>query len=490
MAQTLTDSRMLARIIDGSSIPSFVINREHKVIYWNTAIELLSGIKREDIIGTNHQWRAFYKEKRPTMADLIVDEATSEKVESYYPDNYESSRLIEGAYEAETFFKDMGNNGRWLHFTASPIKDDSGYILGAIETLEDITERRIVEDALLESEQSYRALFESAYDAIWVHDMDGTILTANDALSALCGYPLKELVGMNVTQFIGNDSDIQLARQVKKKLLSGGRIDAPYEMNLVRKDGTNLITIITTNLVNVENDTKAFQNTARDVTNEKRMEENLRYYLQQITRAQEEERKRIARELHDDTAQLLLSLSRQLDNFIRNEDNYSQEQISFLKDIQEQVNRGVQSVHRYAQDLRPSLIDDLGLMAALRSLVKSAQEYNEIVINMEVAGEERRLPSEVELLMYRVIQEALNNVWKHSRATESFINIRFSEKQVDVSISDNGIGFEFSETIDDLAQTGKLGLIGMQERARLLGATLSFNSVPGKGTKVLFSLPY
>jgi two-component system sensor histidine kinase DegS len=490
MAQTLTDSRMLARIIDGSSIPSFVINRKHKVIYWNTAIELLSGIKREEVIGTNDQWRAFYKEIRPTMADLIVDEATSEKVESYYPDNYEKSRLIDGAYEAETFFHDMGKNGRWLHFTASPIKDDSGTIIGAIETLEDITERRIVEDALLESEQSYRALFESAYDAIWVHDMDGTILTANDALSALCGYPLNELVGMNVTQFIGNDSDIQLARQVKKKLLSGGRIDAPYEMNLVRKDGTNLITIITTNLVNVENDTKAFQNTARDVTNEKRMEENLRYYLQQITRAQEEERKRIARELHDDTAQLLLSLSRQLDNFIRNEDNYSQEQISFLKDIQEQVNRGVQSVHRYAQDLRPSLIDDLGLMAALRSLVKSAQEYNEIVINMEVAGEERRLPSEVELLMYRVIQEALNNVWKHSRATESYIDIRFSEKQVDVSISDNGIGFEFSETIDDLAQTGKLGLIGMQERARLLGATLSFDSAPGKGTQVLFSLPY
>jgi signal transduction histidine kinase len=295
---------------------------------------------------------------------------------------------------------------------------------------------------------------------------------------------------MSVKQFIGNESDIKLAREVKKKLLSGGRIDAPYEMNLVRKDGTKLVTIITTNLVNVENDLKAFQNTARDVTNEKRMEENLRYYLQQITRAQEEERKRIARELHDDTAQLLLSLSRQLDNLIRNENNFSQEHISFLKDIQEQVNRGVQSVHRYAQDLRPSLIDDLGLMAALRSLVKRAQEYNEININLKVKGKERRLPSEVEMLLYRVIQEALNNIWKHSQATESYIDIRFSEKQVEVSISDNGIGFEFSETIDDLAQTGKLGLIVMQERARLLGATLSFDSSPGKGTRVHFSLPY
>jgi PAS domain S-box-containing protein len=490
MAQTLPDSSMLARIIDGSSIPSFVINEEHRVIYWNTAIELLTGIKREEIIGTNDQWRAFYKEKRPTMADLIVDQASASTIESYYPDNYEQSHLIEGAYEAESFFSDMGNSGRWLHFTASPIKDDSGIIIGAIETLEDVTERRVVEEALIESEQSYRTLFESAYDAIWVHDMDGVILTANEALSVLCGYPLDELIGMDVKQFIGNESDRKLAQEVKKKLLNGGRIDAPYEMNLVRKDGTKLVTIITTNLVNVENDKKAFQNTARDVTNEKRMEENLRYYLQQITRAQEEERKRIARELHDDTTQLLLSLSRQLDNFVRNENNYSQEQIAFLKDIQEQVNKGVQSVHRYAQDLRPSLIDDLGLMAALRSLVKRAQEYNEIMITLNVKGEERRLPSEVELLMYRVIQEALNNIWKHSQATESHIDICFSEKQVDVSIEDNGIGFELSDTIDNLAQTGKLGLIGMQERARLLGATLSFDPSPGQGTSVLFSLPY
>ena len=194
--------------------------------------------------------------------------------------------------------------------------------------------------------------------------------------------------------------------------------------------------------------------------------------------------------MHDDTTQLLLSLSRQLDNFVRNENNYSQEQIDFLKDIQEQVNKGVQSVHRYAQDLRPSLIDDLGLMAALRSLVKRAQEYNEIIITLNVKGEERRLPSEVELLMYRVIQEALNNIWKHSQATESHIDINFSEKQVDVSIQDNGIGFELSDMIDNLAQTGKLGLIGMQERARLLGASLNFDSSPGQGTRVLFSLPY
>ena len=490
MTQMLPDSSTLSRIIDGPSIPSFVIDGEHNVIYWNTAIEALTGIQRSKIIGTSEQWRAFYKDKRPTMADLIVDQAGVTEIASYYPESYQQSRLIDGAHEAESFFKDMNTGGSWLHFTASPIKDDSGSVIGAIETLEDITERKMVENALYESEKSYRTLFESAYDAIWVHDMDGIIIAANQALSDLCGYPTEEMIGMSVKGFIGSDDDLAIAREVKRKLLGGGRIDAPYEMNLIRKDGTRLMTIITTNLVNVENDMKAFQNTARDVTAEKRMEENMRYYLQQITRAQEEERKRISRELHDDTAQLLLSLSRQIDNFIRNEHEPNPKHVAFMKSMQEQVNSGVQAVNRYAQDLRPSLIDDLGLMAALRSLVKRAQEYDAMEITLEVSGEERRLPSEVEMLLYRVIQEALNNAWKHAQATEVILIISFDENRVSVTVSDNGTGFDVSETMDTMSQTGKLGLIGMQERARLLGGTLDFDSSPGNGTRVQFTMPY
>ncbi|MFC1920651.1 PAS domain S-box protein [Chloroflexota bacterium] len=490
MVQRLPGSEMLARIIDGSSIPSFVINGQHKVIYWNTAIEALSGIKRERIIDTDEQWRAFYKEKRPTMADLIVDEASADEIESYYLDSYEKSRLLEGAYEAENFFKDLGGPGKWLHFTASPIKDDNGDTIGAIETLEDITERKIAETALLESEKSYRALFEGSYEAIWVHDMDGNIQTANKAASELSGYTIEELQQMNIKSLIGDESSKDLLRKVKASLEHKERIDAPYELKITKKDGTTLITMVTTNLVDGGEESEVIQNTARDVTREKQMEENLRYYLQQITRAQEEERKRIARELHDDTAQLLGSLSRQLDNHIRDEHDDKSIHVEFLKNMQEQLNRGVQAVHRYAQDLRPSLIDDLGLIAALRSFVKRGSEYDEIVTEFEVTGDERRLSPEVELLLFRVIQEALSNIWKHAGATRAHLAIRFTGDKVEVSISDNGTGFELSKTIDHLAQTGKLGLIGMQERARLLGGTLDIESELGKGTRVTISLPY
>lgn len=488
MAQSLLASEILAKIIDGSSIPSFVINKQHKVVYWNTATETLSGIKREEIIGTDEQWKAFYTEKRPVMADLIVDGASADEIEAYYQGKCKKSSLIGDAYEAEDFFPDLGRNGRWLHFTASPIRDNNGKVIAAIETLEDITERKSAEDALHESEKSFRALFEDAYDAIWVHDLEGNIQTANKAAAELSGYPKEELMGMNVKLFL-TDESLNLSREVKDKLTQHQRLDAPYELRIIKKDGSEVTWMVTTNLITTDGEPKGFQNIARDVTQEKRMRENLRYYLHQNTKAQEEERKRIARELHDDMAQVLGSLSRQLDNFIRKKHGFAPTEVLFLKDLQAQLNRGVQGVHRLVQDLRPSLLDDLGLIPALRSLTKSLQESEGIVTDLGVFGGERRFLPEAELLLFRIVQEALSNIRRHAQASEAQVVIDFAEDRVKLTISDNGRGFELSGGVDDFPRSGKLGLTGMQERAQLLGGTLEVKSKPGKGTTLIVEVP-
>jgi len=145
--------KMLARVIDASSIPAFVVNKQHKVTHWNTAIEALSGIKREKIIGTDEQWKAFYTEKRPVMADLILSGAAKDRVELFYRGKCKKSYLIDGAYEAEDFFPALGKDGKWLHFTASPIRENSGEIIGAIETLEDTTEHKQAEEQLIQAEK-------------------------------------------------------------------------------------------------------------------------------------------------------------------------------------------------------------------------------------------------------------------------------------------------------------------------------------------------
>jgi PAS domain S-box-containing protein len=488
MVQSTLVPEMLAKIIDGASIASFVINKQHKVIHWNTAIEALTGINREEIIGKDEQWKAFYTEKRPVMADLIVDGASIDEIEAYYRGKCRKSDLIDGAYEAEDFFPDLGRDGKWLHFTASPIRDNNGTIISAIETLEDIPERKKAEKALHESEKSYRDLFEGAYDAIWVHDLEGNIQTANEAFVELSGYSLEELLGMNVRSFLGDES-LNLAKEVRSKLIQHQRIDMPYELRVIWKDGSEAICMVTTNLVTSDGEPKGFQNIARDVTEEKRMQENLRYYLQEITRTQEEERKRIARELHDDTAQVLGSISRQLDNFLRKKHGFAPNEVFFLRDLQAQLNRGVQGVNRFVQDLRPSLLDDLGLIPALRSLLKELQESDGVSSDLKVLGRERRFSPEVELLLFRIVQEAVNNIRKHAQASEAEVVMEFAEDRTKVTISDNGRGFELSERVGALPRSGKLGLAGIQERARLLDGTLQVQSALGKGTTLIVEVP-
>ncbi len=356
------DSELLAQIIDGSSIASFVIDSRHKVAYWNTAMEVLSGIKREDILGTDGQWQAFYREKRPAMADLIADGASDKEIEKYYGPSCKKSALIEGAYEAEEFFPDLDPEGKWLRFTASPIKDKNGKNVGVIETLEDVTQRKIAE-------------------------------------------------------------------------------------------------------------------------------ENLHYYLKAVTGAQEEERKRIARELHDDTAQFLGSLSRELDNFIRKEHGMSPENINFLKDMLVRINEGVQNIHQFSQKLRLSVLDDLGMVPALRSLVKALQDRYGIKAGFKVSGEMKRYSPEEETEIFRIVQEAVNNIGKHSQATEAEVVLDFTPEAVHLTISDNGMGFSLTEPVDNLPRTGKLGLAGIRERAHLLGGTANIQSSPGTGTRLEIEIP-
>jgi len=211
--------------------------------------------------------------------------------------------------------------------------------------------------------------------------------------------------------------------------------------------------------------------------------------LQEITRAQEEERKRIARELHDETAQVLGSVSRQLDNFIRKKHGLASNEVFFLKDLQAQLNRGVEGLHCFVQNLRPSLLDDLGLIPALRSLAKGLQESDGIGTDLKVLGGERRFSPEVESLLFRIVQEALNNVRRHAQASEAQVVIEFAEERTKVTISDNGLGFELPGRVDDLPRSGKLGLAGMQERARLLGGTIEVQSTLGEGTTLILEVP-
>lgn len=228
---------------------------------------------------------------------------------------------------------------------------------------------------------------------------------------------------------------------------------------------------------------------AREITKEKQMQDNLRYYLQGITRAQEEERKRIARELHDDTAQALYALTRQVDTFVRTNTNLPADNVAFLGDLGKQINKVLQDLRRFSQDLRPPMLDDLGLLATLRWVSSEVRERCGVEVNLEVAGVERRLPPEVEFTLFRIIQEALRNIEKHAGTLKAEVELEFGENKTRVSVSDNGKGFQLSGNLANLVRTGRLGLAGMEERARLLNGSIRIESEPGKGTIVMVEIP-
>jgi PAS domain S-box-containing protein len=150
--------QVLAQIIDGSPVPTLVIDARHTVTHWNHACEVVSGAQARDMIGTRLQWKPFYPTQRPIMADLIVSGALELDVEQHYRDKYKRSALIPDAFEAEDFFPHFGESGRWLHFTAAPLRDSQGRLVGAIETLVDVTERRVAEEALRQAQSGLEQL--------------------------------------------------------------------------------------------------------------------------------------------------------------------------------------------------------------------------------------------------------------------------------------------------------------------------------------------
>ncbi len=216
---------------------------------------------------------------------------------------------------------------------------------------------------------------------------------------------------------------------------------------------------------------------------------NIRYYAQQVTRAQEDERARIARELHDDTLQSLVVLSRQIEALARRNESGLPIEPRQLRELQKATDDIIQGIRRFSRDLRPSTLDDLGLLPTLEGLATRLTEEDGILTELHVTGEKRRLAPETELVLFRIAQEALNNVKKHAEATRATIGIRFGEDVVELVVRDNGKGFALHASIEELAVTGHLGLIGMRERARLLGGQLNIQTQPGRGTKVSVTVP-
>ncbi len=214
-------------------------------------------------------------------------------------------------------------------------------------------------------------------------------------------------------------------------------------------------------------------------------QDSLRSYARQVTQAQEDERLRIARELHDETAQELVQVVRKLELLRGAAEPGLAPPIDELLNVTRSI---VQAVRRYSRDLRPSVLDDLGLLAALEMAADDANSLLGGGARLTVSGKPYRLDPTVELALFRIAQEALRNVEKHAEARSATIKLDFNDSRVRLSVSYDGRGFSPPQDVSYLAHAGKLGLVGMKERAELVGGRFELRSAPGKGTQVVVAV--
>jgi len=193
--QRLKESEQhLESIIQGSPIPMFVIAKDHRVTHWNKALEEMSQVKGDEMIGNSASWHAFYPLERPSMSDLLVDE-NFEALASWYQGKSCQSKLIQDAFEATDFFPKLGQQGKWLHFTAAAIRNSQGEMVGAVETLEDITDRKLAEEAFSESQQQLANIVDFLPDATFVIDNQGRIIAWNRAIEEMTGFKASAMLG-------------------------------------------------------------------------------------------------------------------------------------------------------------------------------------------------------------------------------------------------------------------------------------------------------
>lgn len=328
------------------------------------------------------------------------------------------------------------------------------------------------------SELKYRGLFDGAAEPILVVDERGVIEEANAAAASLLGKTTTTIRGNTTLDLLG-----PAAAGVLAAALTSPRERS--ELHLPRPDGSDVwLEPLCTVVPGPSGDLLA-QVLLKDVTERR----GFQHYAREVTRAQEAERQRIAQELHDVSVQSAVMICRRLDEAAEAvEEGTPQDITRAIADARHTAETMADELRRFSRDLRPLILDDLGLLPALKRLLLELEERSHLVASVNVSGPVRRLNPAIELTMFRIGQEALRNIESHAEATRASVDIEFGAANVTLAVADNGCGFVVPR-LASLISGGRLGLLGMQERAQLVGGVCEIRSSPGSGTQVIVIVP-
>jgi PAS domain S-box-containing protein len=340
------------------------------------------------------------------------------------------------------------------------------------------------------SEQRYHMLIEGVKDyAIFLLTPNGDVASWNLGAERIKGYQAEEIIGRHFSCFYPEeDIHANKPEQQLKLAISEGR--AEDEGWRLRKNGSRFwADAVITPLWSNTGQLQGFSKIVRDITERRRAEESLRKLSGQLLQAQDEERRRLARELHDSAGQIAAALNMKLSALQSETGNINPHARSLVKDSLSLVDDLSKEVRTVSHLLHPPLLDELGLSSALRNYVKGFAERSHIKVDLEIAADVGRLSRESETAIFRVVQESLTNIHRHSGSSVASIRVSRTEGAVCVEVTDKGKGIPAGKQLE-MRSDGKagVGIRGMQERLRQLGGVLEIQS-HGAGTVVLARLP-
>lgn len=349
----------------------------------------------------------------------------------------------------------------------------------------DISERKKVEEALRYNEEKYRTLIEQALDAIALYDASGKILDVNTGAAHLLGYSKDELKEMSLQEILTSEEFQE--SPIRYDELQSGKSTVKFR-RMRRKNGT----VVETEVRSQQLPDGRFLSVVRDLTERIQAEKELaasyeaiRKLTSHIQDIREEERTNIAREIHDELGQQLTVLKMDvswLKKKIQNADGPTKEK---LDDLITMLDQTVQSVRRISSELRPSLLDDLGLVAAMEWQLSEFEKRSGISARMFHSGEDIDMPDAIKTALFRIFQESLTNVARHSEAETVTVTLDKKGNELFLSITDNGRGFD-KHKIEDKRT---LGILGMKERIKMIGGVYEIKGDTGKGAEVIVKVP-
>lgn len=474
----LSETNIFLSSILESSITVSIITTDlsGKIQYWNSGSENLFGFKASEVLG------------QKVTGILIKEEdlVTREKLHNLTL-TVQKTKLTQST---EVVFYNKNGNQLWIYLTISPIINDKGEVIGLSSIGEDVTQRKITELALIQNEEMFRNVWENSADGMRLVDEEAKIKLVNRAFSNLVNMPYEKLVGQafNVCYFEQNPKDLELFL----KNLEYGTIPTRQSTTIKLWNGKEIPVEISNSFIYLQNNRKMLLSIFRDISEQKEYErriksseEKYRQLALHLQSIREEERTKIAREIHDELGQQLTGIFFEVSG-IKTMRTRSKAQLDERIDkIHEMVENLISSVQRIASELRPALLDDLGLIPAIEWEVSQFEQRTKINSKLNLNISELDLPKETATVIFRILQESLTNIARHSKAKKVIIDLKIENGDFLMEIIDNGIGVPEEK----LSDPKSIGLIGMKERAFSCNGELLIDSKPKKGTRVKLRIP-